>query len=317
METPFISICIPAYRRLHYLQRLLDSIVIQSYKNFEVVITDDSPDNDVEKLVQSYLQVLPVKYYRNATPLGTPENWNEAIRKSTAGWIKIMHDDDWFADKNSLLAFSNAIVMSNNSCFFFSAYTIIHEQGNNRQEPVYLKKVNENALKQNRFYLFRKNYIGNPSCTLFRKDLNIFFDKRFQWVVDFEFYMRYLGHQESEFVYIDSPSVNVSVNESQVTKTAFREGRIEIPENHVLISEIGFDKLRFIYVYDYFWRLYRNLGVKNERQIMKFGYTGPLHPVLKSMIRWQKFLPGSLLKFGPFSKIMMGLHYLTHVSTLK
>jgi len=74
--TPFISICIPAYKRVHYLQRLLDSIDFQSYKNFEVVITDDSPDDQVEKLVHSYLQTLPVKYFRNEKSLGTPENCN-------------------------------------------------------------------------------------------------------------------------------------------------------------------------------------------------------------------------------------------------
>jgi glycosyltransferase involved in cell wall biosynthesis len=44
---PLISICIPAYKRTEFLQRLLDSIDIQTFKNFEVIVTDDSPGNDV------------------------------------------------------------------------------------------------------------------------------------------------------------------------------------------------------------------------------------------------------------------------------
>jgi len=315
--TPFISICIPAYKRVHYLQRLLDSIGFQSYKNFEVVITDDSPDDQVEKLVHSYLQTLPVKYFRNEKSLGTPENWNEAIRQSSGDWIKIMHDDDWFADKNSLQKFADAIAANEDKSFFFSAYVIIHEQENNRKEIIRLSRTDENKLKGSSLYLFRKNYIGNPSCTLFRKDPAIVFDNRFQWVVDFEFYIRFLNRYKNDFVYINDTLVNISVNQSQVTKSAFRAGTIEIPENHILIVEAGFNKLKNIYVYDHFWRLYRNLGIRNIAQINEFGYAGQLHPVLASMINWQKKIPRSTLKFGPVSKTLMGLHYFTHISKLK
>jgi len=315
--TPFISICIPAYKRVHYLRRLLDSIGFQSYKNFEVVITDDSPDDQVENLVHSYLQTLPVKYFRNEKSLGTPENWNETIRKSSGDWIKIMHDDDWFADKNSLQKFADAIAANEDKRFFFSAYVIIHEQENNRKEIIRLSRTDENKLKGSSLYLFRKNYIGNPSCTLFRKDPAIVFDNRFQWVVDFEFYIRFLNKYKNDFVYINDTLVNISVNQSQVTKSAFRASTIEIPENHILIVEAGFNKLKNIYVYDHFWRLYRNLGIRNIAQINEFGYAGQLHPVLASMINWQKKIPRSTLKFGPVSKTLMGLHYFTHISKLK
>jgi len=314
---PFISICIPAYKRSNYLQRLLDSIAIQLYKNFEVVITDDSPDDEVQKLVLSYLEILPVRYFKNARSLGSPENWNETIRKATGDWIKIMHDDDWFAGENSLRKFAETIEASPEKNFFFSAYTSVHEEENNRKETICLNRADETELKKNKFYLFRKNYIGNPSCMLFRKDPNVLFDNRFKWVVDFEFYIRYLDKQKNDFLYINNTLINVSINQSQVTKSTFRAGSVEIPENHILIDELGIDKLRYIYVYDYFWRLYRNLGIKNNSQIKELGYPGQLHPVLKSMISWQKLFPAILLKFGPFSKTIMGLHYLTHVSKLE
>ena len=49
-ESPLISICIPAYKRIDYLQKLLDSISIQTFKDYEVIVTDDSPDESVEIL---------------------------------------------------------------------------------------------------------------------------------------------------------------------------------------------------------------------------------------------------------------------------
>src|SRR2546421_11807457 len=109
MGRPFISICIPAYKRPHYLQRLLDSIAIQSFKDYEVIISDDSgDDNSVRDLVQKYDSVFALSYHRNTPSLGTPANWNNAIEKANGAWIKLMHDDDWFSSPTSLEEFANA-----------------------------------------------------------------------------------------------------------------------------------------------------------------------------------------------------------------
>src|SRR5438309_1205572 len=54
MGTVQISICIPAYKRTAYLKRLLDSVAIQTYTDFEVIVSDDSPDNSVQLLCKKY-----------------------------------------------------------------------------------------------------------------------------------------------------------------------------------------------------------------------------------------------------------------------
>ncbi len=63
-------------------------ILIQTYTDFEIVITDDSPDDSVADLVEKYQSRKDIRYYKNEKPLGTPENWNEAIRKANGKWIK-------------------------------------------------------------------------------------------------------------------------------------------------------------------------------------------------------------------------------------
>lgn len=95
---PLISICVPAYKNVVYLERLLGSIQSQTFHDFEVVITDDSPDNAVSELIDRYKAMLPIRYFRNDVALGSPANWNAAIGHAKGQWIKIMHDDDWFAD---------------------------------------------------------------------------------------------------------------------------------------------------------------------------------------------------------------------------
>ena len=104
----FISICIPAYKHIEYLKRLLDSIVIQTFRDFEVVITDDSPGNEVAVLVDKYRQELKIVYKKNNPISGSPGNWNQAILNASGDWIKIMHDDDWFSSPSSLELFAKS-----------------------------------------------------------------------------------------------------------------------------------------------------------------------------------------------------------------
>ena len=122
---PFISICIPTYKRVKDLIRLLDSILIQNYSNFEVIISDDSDDDLVGNLVREYQRKLPISYFKSEIPLGTPSNWNFAISKAKGQWIKLVHDEDWFSNEGSLAAFAEA-AQKNDNCFIFSSFTNVY-----------------------------------------------------------------------------------------------------------------------------------------------------------------------------------------------
>lgn len=305
-DLPFISICIPAYKHVNYLKRLLDSILSQTYKDFEIIITDDSPDDSVEILSKEYTSNNNIHYYKNEKPLGTPENWNEAIRKATGVWIKIIHDDDWFVDENSLQKFYEAALSHPDCSFFFSAYNNV-EESSGVTNNVYLTILGRFLLWMSPFNLFKKQYIGNPSCTLIKKDLNELYDKDFKWVVDFEYYIRYLKKMKNYF-YINNVLINVGINDKQVTNYTFRKPEVEIPENHLMIKKMGICILRNIFVYDYYWRLYRNLHVRSEADVGKY-YEGSIHHLLQQMILFQKRIPAPVLKIGIISKVLMAGNY--------
>src|SRR5688500_12792749 len=110
MKQPFISICIPAYKRVEFLKRLLDSIVIQEFRDMEVIVTDDSPGHEIEALCALYETLFTIRYFKNPISLGTPENWNESIRRANGQWIKLVHDDDWFSGPDSLACFHREIM---------------------------------------------------------------------------------------------------------------------------------------------------------------------------------------------------------------
>lgn len=313
-ESLLISICIPAYKRVEFLKRLLDSIAIQNFKQYEVIITDDSPDDSVKNFVATYSGIETMHYFRNANTLGTPENWNESIRKANGTWIKLMHDDDWFANENSLGEFMDAIAKSKGCSFIFCAHNNV-DVSSHKNVPVYLGFIGKFLLRQSPLNLMKRQYVGAPSNTLIRKDIGLLYDRRFKWVVDFEYYIRCL-RKTNCYYYIDKILVNIGINQDQVTQYTFRRPEIEIPENHLMIEKLGYNILRNIFVYDYYWRMYRNLQITNIKMIREY-YERPVHPLLEQMIRVQNIIGSKLLRAGIISKIFMAINYLRSLTKNK
>jgi len=303
---PSISICIPAYKRTDYIKRLLDSVSIQTYKNFEVIVTDDSPDNSIEALCTSYTSILPIQYFKNQSNLNTPENWNEAVRKSSFEWIKLMHDDDWFSDKDSLLRFAEAIGKNPGVDFFFSAYTNVYA-GNDHHQTMFLTPFWESALKQNCEILISRNVIGPPSVLLCKKNA-IEYDRSMKYVVDIDFYCRYI--QESSWCYLNQSLINVGINDAQVTKYTFGVAEVQLRESLLMLEKKSPIIFNNILVYDGWWRMLRNFKIKKYSDIQAIGYSERLPNKLHQMIFLQSFLPHFMLKVGVVSKMFMVFAYI-------
>ncbi|MCP9750919.1 glycosyltransferase family 2 protein [Ferruginibacter sp. HRS2-29] len=300
---PFISICIPAYKNKEYLEILLKSIVAQDFKDYEVVVTDDSPDDSVEEACNSYRNILPLVYQRNQPAKGSPANWNAAIALAKGQWIKLMHDDDWFAGNKSLQHFAEAAQADSTAGFIFSGYARYENGVLKSDHPV--QAYSRKKLADSPLSLFASNFIGHPSVTMVKNNRVDWYDERTKWVVDFEFYIRCL-HTE-KFHIITEPLINIGINDEQITKAVFRDPDVEIPENLYLLEKMGTGILENIKVYDHYWRMFRNLGIRNFAAIENHsrGYTLPLE--LKKMLRFQFKIPLGILKIGPFSKALMAI----------
>jgi len=309
-----ISICVPAYKRVEFLKRLLDSIATQSYKNFEVIITDDSPDETISLFCEQYKQRFFLRFFKNINPLGTPENWNEAIRKANGEWIKLMHDDDWFATELALEEFVNAVTNNPSTDFLFSAYNNQYFEKSSHQE-FHISKWRMKELLKNPSVLFSRNVIGAPSVVMYKKSLGLYYDANLKWLVDIDFYIRMLS--KTRPAYIDNALVNIGIGKEQVTQDCFRQRPIEIPENFYLLKKVGLHQLRNILVYDAWWRLMRNLEIRNEADIPQSGYNESVPLIISNMIKFQKIIPLSILKIGFVSKIFMFISYVFNYNKIK
>jgi glycosyltransferase involved in cell wall biosynthesis len=105
-HTPKISICIPTYeangRGVEFLSKNITSILEQSYENFEIVISDHSKNEEIEKFVES-LNDNKIVYLRNLENVGWPaHNTNNAIKNSSGDYIKLMNLDDYIEGSDSI-----------------------------------------------------------------------------------------------------------------------------------------------------------------------------------------------------------------------
>lgn len=305
---PQISICIPAFKNKAFLERLLDSIKIQSYRHFEVIVTDDSPDDALRELCNSYTTYFDLRYFKNQTNLNTPENWNEAVRQAKYEWIKIVHDDDWFVDGSSLDRYARAVIQNPDAHFFFSAYQNIYFD-QQRTQKMRLSSFWKMSLKSNPEILLSRNVIGPPSVTLYKKT-NLSYDRTMKYVVDIDFYTRYL--ENYPWIYIDEILVNVGIHFSQVTKYTFGVSDFQFNESIQMLIKKHDGVFKNILVYDGWWRLMRNFKVTSLEQWSQWGLSKSHSDTLSAMVQIQKKVSTVVLQTGLISKTLMAFSYLKY-----
>jgi len=215
---PAVSICIPAYQQPDLLEKNLSSVFSQTYTDYEVIATDDSRDDSVERLVKIFNEKHgdKIRYFKNAKTLGSPRNWNEAVSHAQGKYIKILHHDDWFASNNSLAGFVKMLDENPDAGFAFCS-TIIKEMasGAERQNTPTTQQLD--SLKQDPEILFFGNFIGPPSSVIYRNSSGIYFDNKEKYVVDIDFYIHFLK-KNPNFIFTPAALiVNTSQNPNQVT----------------------------------------------------------------------------------------------------
>lgn len=93
---PKISVLIPTYNYGRFLDETIQSVLSQTYTDFELVVVDNcSTDNTIE-VVQPYLVDKRVRFYRNETNIGLVGNWNKCLELAQGEYIKFLCADDKF-----------------------------------------------------------------------------------------------------------------------------------------------------------------------------------------------------------------------------
>lgn len=219
-DTPKVSICAPAYNNAAEVKRLLDSIYTQSYTDFEVNISDDSTNDEIEELVTAYKKRYQnINYIHNQKPYGHIFNWNAAIGMACGDYIKIMFSDDWFTDEKSLGVYVELLDKNPAAMLAFAGSRQVSlDDGMKYYDRHAAPQFIENLRKDYRL-LFRGNEIGAPSAVIYRRGASLtLFDEKSNWASDMYLYFDLLI-KSPEFAYTTAPLISIGVHEHQYTES--------------------------------------------------------------------------------------------------
>jgi glycosyltransferase involved in cell wall biosynthesis len=128
MENILISIITPNYNCATFIAQSIDSVLAQTYKNWEMIIIDDcSTDNSYEIALKYALQDQRIKVYRMVKNSGTAICRNKAIGISHGEYLAFLDSDDlWLPEK---LEYQIRFMRENECDFCFTEYEHINENG--------------------------------------------------------------------------------------------------------------------------------------------------------------------------------------------
>jgi glycosyltransferase involved in cell wall biosynthesis len=307
MPEPLISICIPAYKKPQYVVRCLQSIIRQNYKNVEVIISDDSPDEDIKQVIAPFTTQVSIHYFSNRPALGSPRNWNAALDRAHGDYLMLMHQDDWFHADDALSSFLDGLRQSQ-ADFVFCRNTAVDEEGKETILQALPRLLKEMKEKPNQLVLAQ--VIGPPSNTLLKRTVTTRYDERFIWLVDVDYYSRLLRSGYNYF-YIDRHLVSIGLHEDQTTIFCRNNPDVIFKENVWFAGKIGAEGFRDILIYDYYWRLLRNYKIRSVAD-MEANHLKPeeIPAVIRQMLDFQKKFSLSILRNGVISKSLMTISYL-------
>lgn len=176
------SIVIPTWEQhgkgVYFLRQLLDSIRIQTFTDFEVVVTDHSEGDEIENLSRSF-EELNILYIKSILNRGnSPANLNNGLNYAKGEIIKVMFQDDFFIDKHALNIIDKSFKATsckwlvNGSCTTTDSVNFTGHM---------IPKWDDSILRG-------QNTISSPSVLSFVNEDIILFDERLTMLMDCDYY---------------------------------------------------------------------------------------------------------------------------------
>ena len=224
METnPKVSICIPVYNGEKTIKDTILSIINQTYKNIEIIISDNKSTDNTVSVVNEFKDSR-ISFYKNDSNIGLARNWNKCLEKCTGKYIHFICADDTLSpecieEKVKIMESDKDVVMVINTMNMYN-----EEKKIVMKRKIYNKDTVIDGHKFAKKSLYRGNIYGGPSNVLFRKDTlekSGIFPTNTYYTTDWEFTLRLspLG----KIVYLEKALTHYIISRTNTTsKTSLR-----------------------------------------------------------------------------------------------
>ena len=228
-----ISIAIPTYEMhgegVQVLEFSFEKMKQQTFKNFDVVISDHSSNDDILNLCEKWKNDLDIKYFKNEEDKGSPSaNTTSAIKKSTGKWIKILCQDDFLYNQYSLERIYD--FLDEKTVWMASSYMHSYDR------KTFFKYQNPSMNE----HICVVNTIGTPSCITIRNVKDIpEFDKELFYAYDCAWYHELWKKYGNPKILQETTMINFLWNNSISSKIT---PEFIQKENEYILRKYGFLK---------------------------------------------------------------------------
>jgi len=126
---PLVSIITPCYNTELYIEETIKSVLVQTYKNWEMIIIEDGSTDKSRGIIQSYVrQDSRIRLINNSENIGVAQSRNKGIEVASGEYIAFLDSDDVWLENKLMLQLN--IMQKENVYLCYSAYDIIDSKGN-------------------------------------------------------------------------------------------------------------------------------------------------------------------------------------------
>jgi len=294
---PNVSVGLPCYNGSRWLAESIESVLHQTYPDFELVIVDDGSTDNSKKIIERYLEDVRVRYLYQENK-GFSGATNRCIADSRGDYIAFMGQDDlWLPDK--LERQVHKIEKGKYSLIHSDVYDIDSEGRIIGRRNLKVPKTQDREAILARLLL--SNFIAHPTVLVKRQcfDKVGLFDERMVIASDHDMWLRIAG--EFDIGYISAPLIKKRLHEAQVSV----KKPVECIKDEFLITEKAITKYPFLKRYEskkkarlyYFWGviLLRQHNLSEARNkafkaIKEYPFDLICYPLCISPSLWGSFL---------------------------
>ncbi len=244
VKTPLVSVIIVSYNSANYILETLESAKKQTYKNLELIISDDCSKDSTLEVCRKWIEVngerfLKTEIISSEINTGVAANLNRGIKAARGEWIKTVAGDDilmdsCIADNINFVAQKKGVLIVHSNVRRFNKEDIFNPE--NRNKLMFNQNTTE-AKKQ--FQILLRFPAVYAPATFFNKNLFdtfCFFDEKIRLFEDLPMWL-HLTKQGVRFWYLDKVTVMYRVSENSI------QAKIN---NSKIYSEFSLKKERFL-----------------------------------------------------------------------
>ena len=150
-----VSIIMPSWNTARWIKETIESVINQTYSNWELIIVDDCSTDNTDDIVTSFNDSR-IRYFKNDVNSGAALTRNRALREAQGEWIAFLDSDDlWYPNKLKRMI---NFMTTNNYSFAYHEYEKIDEES----KPLNIYVSGPKIVTKRKMY-----HYGYPGCLAF------------------------------------------------------------------------------------------------------------------------------------------------------